>query len=163
MEEILVADTSVIVDLDHGALMPTCLAHTWVLTVPDILHEQEIAPYAPLLTATHGVRIDVLTASEMTALQALRRSNRALSISDAAAFVLAQSRGRDLLTGDKPLRAAADAAGIRVHGTLWVLDRFYDDGRLGPTLLHQALTAIAAHPKCRLPRDEIDLRLRQWR
>ena len=95
-------------------------------------------------------------------IQPVRAANRALSAADAAAFVLAKSRGWILLTGDKPLRTFANANGVCVHGTLWVLDRLFDDGVLGPALLHAALSTIAALPTCRLPQSDVALRLARW-
>ena len=162
MLEVLVADTSVLVDLDHGKLLAACLAHTWRMTVPDILHAYEIKTHAPLHAATQAIHVASLTANETGQIMVVRSANRALSVSDAAALVLAQSRGFTLLTGDRPLRRAAEAAGVPVHGTLWLLDRLYSDGALGPMQLHAALSAVSARPTCRLPQDEIDLRLRRW-
>ena len=160
--EILVADTSVIVDLDHGALMAPCLAHNWRMCVPDLLHAIEIKTQARLHAVTQGICVETLTAAETGMVQPVRAANGALSVSDAAAFVLAKSRGWMLLTGDKPLRTFADANGVCVHGTLWVLDRLFDDGVLGPALLRAALSTIAALPTCRLPHGEIASRLAQW-
>ena len=67
-----------------------------------------------------------------------------------------------LLTGDRVLREAAEAEGIAVHGLLWLLDRMEAEGVCDHPTLHAGLTKTADHPRCRLPRREIDARLRRY-
>jgi len=72
-------------------------------------------------------------------------------------------RGSLLLAGDGALWALATSEGVEHHGVLWVLDRMEETGVLTQARLLQGLTAIAGHPRCRLPKDEVKKRLPAYR
>lgn len=61
------------------------------------------------------------------------------------------------------LRSLARVEQVTCHGVLWVLDRLHEEIAASPQDLHAGLTAIAAHPRCRLPRREINERLDRFR
>ena len=85
-----------------------------------------------------------------------------LSAYDALCLLLAQRRSTSvLLTGDKLLRRAAEAAGVRVHGVLWVVDQLQEAGLCGAFRLIAALEAWRADLAVFLPQSEVDRRL-QW-
>ncbi len=64
-----------------------------------------------------------------------------------------------LLTGDAPLRALAEAEQVECHGVLWLIDRMDAELVAEPAVLRAGLDRLARHPRCRLPRAEIDARL----
>jgi hypothetical protein len=68
-----------------------------------------------------------------------------------------------LLTGDNDLRQLASAEEIECHGLLWLLDLMEEVDVLAANLLHQGLEAISNHPRCRLPRREITIRLERYK
>ena len=49
-----------------------------------------------------------------------------------------------------------------MHGVLWLLDQLADGEHVGFNRLHDALTAISAHPRCRLPAYEVRQRLARF-
>lgn len=158
----LVSDTSVIIDLDRGDLLDAAFRIDDTLVVPDLLFERELnADFGDRLRAL-GIVVETLDGAEVTRAAQLARAERRLSVADAFAFALAQARRWTLLTGDGVLRAVAEAEGLRVHGVLWLIDRIEALGICNLSTLHGCLTKIAAHPRCRLPRREIDLRLRRY-
>jgi len=68
-----------------------------------------------------------------------------------------------LLTGDGRLRKVAGAEEVECHGVLWLIDIMEAVGTPSIQLLHDGLTTLAAHPRCRLPPNEITIRLERYR
>jgi hypothetical protein len=70
-------------------------------------------------------------------------------------YALASARRWTLpLSGDGELRALAQAQGVPFFGVLWVLDQLFDRQVMEGVGVIAGLEAIAAHPRCRLPRGE---------
>jgi hypothetical protein len=65
-----------------------------------------------------------------------------------------------LLTGDTELRALADADGVDFFAVLWILDHLFDRSAMEAVIIVTGPGAIAARPRCRLPRAEIQVRLK---
>lgn len=159
---ILVADTSVLIDLERGGLLQRALAGPDTITTPDLLYDKELAAYNGPELRKLGLRLLELTDKEMGQVQALHATISRLSISDCAAYVGALREGHMLLTGDGLLRQHATTTKIEHHGVLWLLDRMLDARAATSRELHAGLTVIAGHPRCRLPRGEIEVRLEAW-
>lgn len=158
----LVSDTSVIIDLDRGDLLEAAFKLDDSLVVPDLLFERELdAEFGARLRAL-GVIIESLDGNEVRRATQLRRAEGRLSVADTFAFALAQGRQWTLLTGDSVLRSVAEAEGVAVHGVLWIFDRIETAGIHDAATLHGCLSKTAAHPRCRLPRREIELRLKRY-
>ena len=68
-----------------------------------------------------------------------------------------------MLTGDGELRALAQAKRVPFFGVLWVLDQLFDGQVVEAGVIIAGLGAIAAHPRCRLPQAEIQVRLERYR
>jgi hypothetical protein len=68
-----------------------------------------------------------------------------------------------LLTGDGQLRELASGENVECHGLLWLLDLMEAAGTPGIQPLHDGLEVLAAHPRCRLPRREIAVRIERYR
>ena len=87
-----------------------------------------------------------------------------LSANDGLCLLLARHRSSSvLLTGDRLLRRAAEDAGVRVHGALWVVDQLQAAGVCSASRLIAALAAWREDLTVFLPRAEIDQRLRRLR
>lgn len=91
------------------------------------------------------------------------RAHPKLSLPDAFAYVLASARGWTLLTGDGELRALAQAESVQFFGVLWVVDQLFDGQVMEAAAIVTGLETIAAHPRCRLPGEEIRARLERHR
>lgn len=158
----LVSDTSVIIDLDRGDLLEAAFHLEDQFVVPDLLFARELdADFGARLRGL-GVVIESLDAGEVRRAAQLARTERRLSVADTFAFALAHGRGWTLLTGDGTLRLVAEAQGIAVHGVLWIIDRIEETGLHDAPTLHACLSKAAAHPRCRLPRREVEVRLRRY-
>lgn len=156
---ILVSDTSVLVDLERGGLIEaTCrLPHQFV--VPDLLYRRELeANQGPRWKAS-GLQIAELSDVEVRIAQDVRLEVAQLSLPDSFAFALASQRRWTLLTGDGALRSYASSRQVQVHGVLWVIDELQVNAVLERDQLFMALKTIGEHPRCRLPRVEIERRL----
>jgi hypothetical protein len=161
--KVLVSDTSVLIDLERGSFLEAAFRLPFEFVVPDLLYKRELAPYGGQALLARGLRVEALTDLELARAQAVRQQLKILSLPDAFAFALAASRGWALLTGDGPLRALANRDGLPFHGVLWLLDGMLEHKCGGAQLLVTGLEAIAAHPRCRLPKPEISVRLTRFR
>lgn len=159
---VLVSDTSVIIDLERGAFLDHLFRLPFEFAVPDLLYRRELAGELGERLKTLGLRGEELTPAEVTRAMIVRRRRLELSVPDSFAFALAESRGWVLLTGDGGLREIALAQRLEVHGVLWLLDQFEAGGFIPLARLLGGLTAIANHPRCRLPTSEIKRRLARY-
>lgn len=160
---VLVADTSVLVDLERGALLDATFASGLVFAVPDALYQKELAADIGPGLLRLGLRVVTLGPDEVSLAQQVFNQRRAsLSLEDCFALACAARESHQLLTGDKALTAAARDRGIPVHGLLWLLDELANQGAAPPSLLHAGLEKIAAHRRARLPSAEVQARLRRW-
>ncbi|WP_157073561.1 hypothetical protein [Sphingomonas soli] len=85
-----------------------------------------------------------------------------ISAQDSFAYALAEQRQWTLLTGDGALRSLAAGNGLAVHGVLWLCDRLEEHAVIANEMLHAGLSAISAHPRCRLPAREVASRLNRY-
>ncbi len=159
---VLVSDTSVLIDLERGRLLEEMFRLPFEFAVPDLLYGRELnGPLGEQLVAL-GLRVEVLTPAELSRATIVRRQNASLSTPDTFAFAIAESRKWTLLTGDRGLRELALAERIEMHGVLWLFDQFADGNHVAFDRLHDGLSAIIAHPRCRLPAQEVRSRLTRF-
>lgn len=163
MKVILVSDTSVLIDLERGGLLDSCFKLPFAFAVPDLLYARELADFGGTELVARGLRVEELTAEEVTVAQDVRGTHPRLSLPDAFAFSLASVRGWTLLTGDGDLRALAQEQQVNFFGVLWVLDQLFEGQVVAGEALAAALEAILGHPRCRLPRAEAHARLARYR
>lgn len=130
--------------------------------VPDLLYERELDGVLGNQLVALGLRVEELTPAELTRATVARRQNARLSIPDTFAFAIARSRRWTLLTGDGSLRELAIAEKVDMHGVLWLFDQFADGGHVPLDRLHDGLSTLSAHPRCRLPTSEVRRRLARF-
>lgn len=158
---VLVSDTSIIIDLERGHFLEDLFGLPFDFVVPDLLFRRELSDdFGDRLLAL-GLRVEELVADELSRAIEVRRERAALSTPDAFAFALAEQRAWTLLTGDGALRQAAEQHGISTHGVLWICDQLAEYQVVDNMRLHAGLSAIAGHPRCRLPAREVTARLVQ--
>ena len=85
-----------------------------------------------------------------------------LSPYDAFALAIAKNRDIPILTGDGALRKAAEREGIIFHGTLWVVDRLWEEKAITQERCKEMLYSLKEFcgRTVRLPLNEIDRRLK---
>lgn len=159
---LLVSDTSVLIDLERGSLLEAAFACDWTMVVPDLLYERELlAENGPYLRSL-GLGVVELSPDEVVLAQQVKNIRPALSLADCFALSCGQRANHILLSGDRVLRDEARARKGEVYGVLWLLDQMYA-AKVSSRLLFEGLTKIYAHPRCRLPKDEVQARLNAWR
>lgn len=159
---VLVSDTSVLVDLERGSLLEASFRLPFQFAVPDLLYERELKDYGGDELIRLGLTVEELDDDGLTRALEYRHQVPALSVPDSFAFALAQIYQWVLLTGDGALRQLATHEAIECHGVLWVLDEIHSAEVATVQDLHDGLTAISQHQRCRLPTHEIHRRLRLY-
>ena len=161
MATLLVSDTSVLVDLERGGILREFFDLPFDIGVPDVLFEDELEDWeGPDLVAL-GLKVLTLTSDGVSLAQTYQVAAPELSIPDSFALALAKMDDHILLAGDASLRNLAEDEHVVVHGVLWVFDQLEESG-VAKEKLHAALSAIASHPRCRLPNAEIQKRLNKY-
>jgi predicted nucleic acid-binding protein len=160
--DVLVSDTSVVIDLERAGLIECIFALPYRFVVPDALYEKEIKDYGGERLLALGLHVRSLTGAQLTEAQRLRTLERRISIHDSYALSLAKAEAAILLAGDKAMRKLAEAEEVRCHGVLWVFDQLEERRVVTAAVLHDGLTRVIAHPRCWLPRDAVNLRLTRY-
>ena len=148
--DLLVADTSVLVDLARGNLLHETFELPYRFVVPDLLYERELRDHGGDELTALGLVVAEVTSGEVVYARDCRRDRPALSLPDVFALAVAATRRGTLITGDRRLRTLAREKGVPCHGLLWLLDEMHRIG-VPAELLHEGLQAIPEHPRCRLP------------
>lgn len=160
---ILVSDTSVLIDLERGGLLEAVFGLSHEFAVPDVLYDREMrGAWGERLLAL-GLQVVEVSAEGVGNALRYRRQCPSLSVADSFALALAKDQQWLLLTGDGRLRELADGETVECHGLLWLLDMLEEAGTQGIQVLHDGLSALAGHPRCRLPRREITIRLERYK
>ena len=160
----MVADTSVLIDLERGAFIEKCFGLPYQFTVPDLLYRNELAgrEYGHGLgerLLALGLKVEELNGDEVSDARGYRQRRPALSLVDSFALALAAGRDWTLLTGDRVMREFAASLDVTYHGVLWLIDRIFEAGIASQDDLVSGLQVIRDHPRCRLPRAEIVSRI----
>ncbi len=160
---ILVSDTSVLIDLERGSFLEVIFSLPYEFAVPDVLYHSEMqGEWGERLVAL-GLRVEEVSKEGVSNALHYRSQRSVLSVPDSFALALAKEREWPLLTGDNELRKLAAGENVDCHGVLWLLDQMEEAGIPGLQALHDGLTAISGHQRCRLPRREITIRLERYR
>lgn len=154
-----IIDASVLIDFEHGGVIRELflLHHRWA--TPDLVIV-EVGEFG-LVLAAQNLDIISFEPEEMLEIINLRKAYRGLSIPDLSCLMLAKSQNGILIAGDRALRVAAEKEGIRVRGTLWILDEMVHYKILTG---EQAATVLARMIKNqgRFPPEEITKRINRW-
>ena len=162
MQQVLVSDTSVLIDLKRGALLEASFSLAFRFVVPDLLYERELKNWGGADLIRLGLVIKQLDGAGVSLALDYRKRMPALSLPDCFALALAQIHSWILLSGDSALSQLATNEAVVCHGVLWVIDQMHEAAVVNIRKLHDGLTAISQHPRCRLPKSEIRRRLSDY-
>lgn len=139
---LVVTDANIIIDLAAGGLLEDMfrLPH-WEFCVPDTLYVEELATHHGGLPAL-GLKVLPQSAEAVASVVELRQKYRRPSVNDLFALVLARDLNCSLLSGDAPLRAAAVAERVEVHGTLWLVEALVTQGLIPAQRMAEAYEAM---------------------
>lgn len=158
---ICVTDTNFWIDLDTAGLLGSVFRLPFEWQAPDVIVAELERPAGDDLVR-QGLRVRELDGRQVAEVAALAAAYLRPSRADLFALVLARNQGALLLTGDRHLRQAAEQEGVRVHGTLWLLDEMVERSMLAPAKAAEALDRMRERFR-RLPAEEVEQRLRRWR
>lgn len=167
MIRVVVNDASCLIDLNKVGLLPAMLTLPYRFIVPLPIRFSEMldltdADWRQLDDS--GLETFDLPGDLVAEVVRLAEETRGLSANDCFCLVSAlQFRDVVLLTGDLGLRRAAAAAGVQVHGVLWIVDRLHATGTCRASRLIAALEAWREDRAVFLPRTEVEDRLRRLR
>lgn len=104
-----------------------------------------------------------LTIEELFYADELSKKYVKLSGYDRTALAVAKYRKIPLLTGDNPLRKAAEKEGVEVFGTIGLLDKLYEGDYINKLEYQFCLESLLEHKERRLPEEELQKRIESLR
>jgi predicted nucleic acid-binding protein len=152
--QVIVSDANVLIDIEHGDLIEPMFSLLTTFVVPDVLFDKELKErHAHFLH--FGLQVKTLSEQALNNVLVFAKKYRQPSRVDLLALGLAMQENCPLLTGDKNLRKAANAEGIAVYGTLWLVSEMVNNKIIQIT---KAQTAFQNMKKggSRLPWGEVD-------
>jgi predicted nucleic acid-binding protein len=166
--KIFVHDASVLIDLAECGLLEAWLElGNKTLTTSLIFREVNRKNQKTKLQRfiDKGVLvIEPLGAEALTeVVQILATLPARITIEDASAIFIAETRKAVLLTGDKVLRQCAENRKIDVHGLLWVFDMLVSRGAVLSGVAADRLEKLCERGAIRLPINECKVRIKKWR
>ena len=160
--KIVVHDASVLIDLHHAGALDVWLAAGIEAWTTELVFFEVEQPLEKQRTSG-ALKVKHYSAEELIALDEARSAlPPTLSLQDSSALLLAQTMEAALVTGDGDLRKAALAAGVEVHGILWILDDMVAGAQTPPRHAADMLERILK-TRARLPAPECEVRLARWR
>jgi len=108
-----------------------------------------------------GLQPTELTENEFYYGLKMAEAHPKLSEYDCSALAIAKHRGLVLMTGDAALRKAALSEGVSVMGTIGLLDKLYEDGKITSEEYRECLLLLVKvnGREVRLPMAELQNRL----
>ena len=146
---LLISDANILIDIEIGGLIAPMFRLEYQFAVPEILFYEE-------LDGQHAHLLDMgLQPKELDEAMVARVSEFATKYprpgrNDLFALVLATSEQCPLLTGDKNLKAAAESENVEVRGTLWLVNKMVQSGKITVHVARNAYQLMRAHGR-RLP------------
>lgn len=156
-----VTDANIWINLHNADLLDAAfeLEHTW--RTPDIVVRDEVLTVDRDLLVDLGLDVRTLSGDELNRIATLNGRYPNPSPKDLAVLVIADVDDGIVVSGDGPLRTAAEEENLTYHGDLWILNRLVDASIVTESRAATALRAIiqqGAH----LPDDLINELLEDW-
>lgn len=126
---LLVSDANVFIDIENANLTEAMFHLPYQFVVPDVLFEEELKQRHEHLFFA-GLKQKSLKPAYVQLVLKLTQKYRKASRNDLFALCLAKQESCNLLTGDKPLRKAAEKEGVFCYGTIWLVCQMVTQGIL---------------------------------
>lgn len=165
--DVIVNDSSCLIDLRKGGLLTTALLlpFRFVVALPLVtaeLNDFDEAYWNDL--RGRGLQIIDLKAAQVHRAIVLKSEFAGLSVYDCFSLALAETTpDAMLLTGDQQLRKRAGDVGVKVHGVLWISDQIEKMRTMAFSELADALARLDADPLVFLPAGEVAQRITRLR
>lgn len=105
-----------------------------------------------------GLKLTEIDDDEFSLAMSFREKYHALTTYDAFALSIAKTRKWILLTGDRPLRNAAEKESVECHGVIWIYDELKSAEKISSEEYRSAICDLidaVQNGQCRLPLDEL--------
>lgn len=155
-----VTDANVLFDVHRGGVLTVSL-RAIDCRVPDfVLDECEEPTQRQILGA--GARQETFSSADVRELMRIRSDHRDLSLADASVFLTARRCEGIVLTRDEPLERLASRRGLRVLGTVDLLDTLVDGRHLSPQRATEAVERMIERDRP-LSTDRVRRFVEEWR
>lgn len=162
-EKLLISDANVLIDMKADGLLARMFSLPVQFAVPDTLFEEELKTHHPELPGLGLAPLELRGESvEHAGALAEKHQRTGVSRNDLLALALAVQEQCPLLTGDNRLRMTADAEGIEVHGTLWLMEQLLLSRLIAPARAKRAYQAMRDAGR-RLPWGEVEAQIKAFR
>lgn len=164
--KVLVSDSSILIEFAKRELLDKMFTLEFEFAVPDLLFHEELidlGTYTRPDLLGFGLRVESLDGEGVATAVAYQSERPALSLVDAFALALAGRHGWTILTEDRTMRRFADSKHIAQLDALWVVDTMLEQGVLSDSQGLAVLEAMHDDPRCPVPRDELAIRIQQYR
>lgn len=158
MAQIVISDSSVLMDLAVGRLLEAILTLPYEFVIPDVMLEQELIDldgYDSTMLCGMGFQSGELTNAQ-AAFDLFAEHRKDVGINDCFALAMAEQTKGILMTGDRGLRRVSRDRGVEVRGTLWVTAELATLDTVNAARLLDGLEQIKQHPRTRLPQQDLD-------
>ena len=159
------SDTNIWIDFNTISRtdLPFRLPCTYIM-YKEALRKEIINPPELLTDLQKSGLIGVdLTIEEFFYADELSKKYVKLSGYDRTALAVAKYRKIPLLTGDNPLRKAAEKEGVEVFGTIGLLDKLYEGDYINKLEYQFCLESLLEHKERHLPEEELQKRIESLR
>lgn len=167
MIPVAIQDANVIIDLANSELLIKVVKELkYKFCITDLVLT-EITEPLNAITAMNNlideglIEIISFNPDDIVGIMSLDQNYPSLSIQDSSCLFYGIKRNALILTGDKALRKASAKEGVKVKGTLGLLDDLVLNQIITKTEAHVALTKIVTLNQ-RLPKKECDKRFELW-
>lgn len=158
---VIINDTNIWIDLKLTNIIEKVFLLPYELAVPDILYNDELKDMDGELLEANGIKIIEMTNDEVVETAERSGMTNRVSFNDLTTLVVAKSRGYILVTGDGNLRKIAKSENVELRGTIWLIDEMVSNNILDigeAALICKKLLQL----KRRLPKEELQLRIKRW-
>jgi len=157
---LLISDANILIDIEIGGLVAPMFSLDYQFAVPDILfYEELVDQHAHLLDM--GLQAKDFNEEMVDRVNELAIQYPRPGRNDLFALVLAANEECPLLTGDKDLKAAAEAEDVEVRGTLWLVNEMVRAGKISVVVAKGAYQRMKAQGR-RLPWDIAEAMLKEF-
>lgn len=158
---LVVTDANIIIDLDAGGLLEaTFRLPDMEFCTPDVLYLEELVEQYGALPGL-GLKVMSQPPESVGYVMEIRSRYRGPSTNDLFALALARTLGCPLLSGDRPLRLAAEAEQVEIHGTLWLVEALRQANLASIPKIAAAYEAMRRDGS-RLPWEAVREQIRRW-
>lgn len=163
--ELISSDTNVWVDFAviNRLNLPFLLPYTYIMYEESMDNELLYPPGIREDLKSKGLQPVQITIEEFSLAQNYAIVYKPLSVEDRIALAVAKNRGIKLLTGDKAMRNAASIEGVKVIGTLGILDKLINENFIIEEEYAYCLSELKRlnGRNIRLPVEEIEKRMKR--